>query len=32
MRVTSKGQVTIHQHIREKFGIGPHSVVFTQLR
>ena len=27
MRVTSKGQVTIPQHIREKFGIGPHSEV-----
>lgn len=27
MRVTSKGQVTIPQHIREKYGIHPHSEV-----
>ena len=27
MRVTTKGQVTIPQHIREKLGIGPHSEV-----
>ena len=27
MRVTSKGQVTIPQHIREKMGITPHTEV-----
>lgn len=27
MRVTTKGQVTIPQHIRQKLGIGPHSEV-----
>jgi len=27
MRVTSKGQVTIPQHIREKLGIAPYSEV-----
>ena len=27
MRVTTKGQVTIPQHIREKLGIGPRSEV-----
>jgi len=27
MRVTTKGQVTIPQHVREKLGIGPHSEV-----
>ena len=27
MRVTSKGQVTIPQHIREKLGITPNSEV-----
>ena len=27
MRVTSKGQVTIPQHIREKLGIAPNSEV-----
>ena len=27
MRVTTKGQVTIPQHIREKMGITPHSEV-----
>ena len=27
MRVTTKGQVTIPQHIRERLGIGPHSEV-----
>ena len=27
MRVTTKGQVTIPQHIREKFGITPDSEV-----
>jgi|AP95_1055475.scaffolds.fasta_scaffold05167_2 AbrB family looped-hinge helix DNA binding protein len=27
MRVTTKGQVTIPQHIREKLGIGAHSEV-----
>jgi AbrB family looped-hinge helix DNA binding protein len=27
MRVTTKGQVTIPQHIRAKLGIGPHSEV-----
>ena len=27
MRVTTKGQVTIPQHIREKMGIGPYSEV-----
>ena len=27
MRVTTKGQVTIPQHIREKLGIGPSSEV-----
>ena len=27
MRVTTKGQVTIPQHIREKMGIGPFSEV-----
>ena len=27
MRVTSKGQVTIPQHIREKLGIAPSSEV-----
>ncbi|MBN2078129.1 MAG: AbrB/MazE/SpoVT family DNA-binding domain-containing protein [Spirochaetes bacterium] len=27
MRVTSKGQVTIPQKIREKLGIGPNSEV-----
>ena len=27
MRVTSKGQVTIPQHIRQKMGIGPSSEV-----
>lgn len=27
MRVTSKGQVTIPQHIREKMGITPSSEV-----
>lgn len=27
MRVTSKGQVTIPQHIREKLGIAPDSEV-----
>lgn len=27
MRVTSKGQVTIPRHIREKMGITPHSEV-----
>lgn len=27
MRVTTKGQVTIPQHIREKMGIGPASEV-----
>jgi AbrB family looped-hinge helix DNA binding protein len=27
MRVTTKGQVTIPQHIREKMGITPHTEV-----
>jgi len=27
MRVTTKGQVTIPQHIREKLGINPHTEV-----
>ena len=27
MRITSKGQVTIPQHIRERFGLLPHSEV-----
>ena len=27
MRITSKGQVTIPQHIREKLGLTPHSEV-----
>jgi len=27
MRVTTKGQVTIPQHIRDKLGIGPSSEV-----
>jgi AbrB family looped-hinge helix DNA binding protein len=27
MRVTTKGQVTIPQHIREKMGITPHAEV-----
>jgi AbrB family looped-hinge helix DNA binding protein len=27
MRVTTKGQVTIPQHLREKFGITPESEV-----
>lgn len=27
MRVTSKGQVTIPRHIRERLGIGPNSEV-----
>ena len=27
MRVTTKGQVTIPQHIRERLGITPHSEV-----
>ena len=27
MRVTTKGQVTIPQHIREKLNIGPYSEV-----
>ena len=27
MRVTTKGQVTIAQHIRERLGITPHSEV-----
>lgn len=27
MRVTTKGQVTIPQHIREKLGITPHTEV-----
>ncbi len=27
MRVTTKGQVTIHQHIREKLGITPATEV-----
>jgi AbrB family looped-hinge helix DNA binding protein len=27
MRITSKGQVTIPQHIREHFGLLPHSEV-----
>ncbi|ETW99727.1 MAG: hypothetical protein ETSY1_13980 [Candidatus Entotheonella factor] len=35
MRVTTKGQVTIPQHIREKKGITPHTDVpptFRQVR
>lgn len=27
MRITSKGQVTIPQHIRERFGLLPHTEV-----
>jgi AbrB family looped-hinge helix DNA binding protein len=27
MRVTTKGQVTIPQHVREELGIKPHSEV-----
>ncbi|HET7618275.1 MAG TPA: AbrB/MazE/SpoVT family DNA-binding domain-containing protein [Vicinamibacterales bacterium] len=27
MRITSKGQVTIPQHIREKLGLLPHAEV-----
>ena len=27
MKITSKGQVTIPQHIREKLGLTPHSEV-----
>ncbi len=27
MRVTTEGQVTIPQHIRDKLGIAPHSEV-----
>lgn len=27
MRITSKGQVTIPQHIRDKFGLLPHTEV-----
>jgi len=27
MRITSKGQVTIPQHIRERLGLLPHSEV-----
>lgn len=31
MRVTSKGQVTIPQHVRERLGITPGSEVDFQL-
>lgn len=27
MRITSKGQVTIPQHIRDRFGLLPHTEV-----
>ena len=27
MRITSKGQVTIPQHIRERYGLLPHTEV-----
>ena len=27
MKLTSKGQVTVPVHIREKLGIGPHSEI-----
>ena len=31
MRITSKGQVTIPQHIREKAGLLPHTEVEFRL-
>jgi AbrB family looped-hinge helix DNA binding protein len=31
MRITSKGQVTIPQHIREKLGLLPHSEVEFEI-
>lgn len=32
MRITSKGQVTIPQSVREKAGLHPHSEVEFELR
>ncbi|HEX6746680.1 MAG TPA: AbrB/MazE/SpoVT family DNA-binding domain-containing protein [Longimicrobium sp.] len=32
MKITSKGQVTIPQHIREQLGLLPHTEVEWELR
>jgi AbrB family looped-hinge helix DNA binding protein len=32
MKVTTKGQVTIPQHIRERLGLLPHTEVEWELR
>jgi AbrB family looped-hinge helix DNA binding protein len=32
MKITTKGQVTVPQHIREKLGLLPHTDVEWELR